>query len=346
MTDSLKTRVKWSLMRTLHHLNAPAYMPRSISGIGIIITLHRVRPNPRHDFAPLVSLEITPEFLARIIERLQALDVEIIDLDSAMARLEGEKTDRRFACITLDDGYHDNYEYARPIFERYQAPYAIYLTTGLPDRTAIFWWLVLEEQIRQREHISLRVNGEIKRYRTVSIEEKHQTYAELRNLFRTLPAAACADMARHLCDEVNVDPATLCAAHGMTWDMVREIASSEFGHIEAHTTQHMAVSRQTRNEMIEDIEAGIDRTVAETGIKPRHFAYPYGDRNAAGPREYAIAEELPLVSATTTIEGVLQARHKRQMLALPRLCINGYYQSDEYLDLTLCGISPLLERSH
>lgn len=345
MKIALKAKLKRSLMRTLFYAQVPALMPQSVAGRGFILMLHRVRPTPEHDFAPHASLEITPAFLTKLIERLHALDIEIISLDEMVRRLETGQPERRFACVTLDDGYIDNHEYARPIFERFNVPYTIYLTTGLPDRDAIFWWLVLEELIRTQDHVAVWLDGEVERHATSTLAAKHQVYARLHRRFRSLPAPACAEAAGRLCEDSGIDPAAHAAEHGMTWDMVRKIAASPFGRIEAHTTQHMAVSRMTREAMIEDIEAGIDRTFVETGIRPRHFAYPFGNPAAAGPREFAIMEDLPIASTTTTVDGVLQAHHRGALQALPRLCVNGYYQSDDYIELLLSGMTPLLART-
>jgi len=337
-----KKRLKRSIVHILSKAPLPALMPKSLGGVGFILMLHRVRPAPQHAFSVHGSLEITPDFLVRLIERLRAMDIDLVDLDEAARRLETDEPARRFACITLDDGYRDNYEYARPIFETYEAPYTVYLTTGLPDQDAIFWWLVLEETVRTRDQVSVWIDGEVERHDTQTIKAKHAIYAMLHKRFRDLPAAACADAATRLCDDIGLDPIAFCAQHGMSWDMVREIAGSRLGHIEAHTMKHMAVSRLSRDEMIRDIEGGIDRTVSETGVRPKHFAYPFGDRLAAGPRDFAILDELPIVTATTTIEGVLQRRHRLNKLALPRLGVNGHYQSDDYLNLLFRGVAPLL----
>ena len=337
-----KKHFKRSIVHMLSKSPLPAFLPKSLGGVGFILMLHRVRPRAQHDFSVHGSLEITPDFLVRLIERLQAMDIEIVDLDEAARRLETDDPGRRFACITLDDGYRDNHEYARPIFERYDVPYSVYLTTGLPDRDAIFWWLVLEDMMRSRDRVAVWIEGEVERHDIQTIEAKHRVYARLHKRFRDLSATSCAEAAMRLCDDIGLDPAAVCAEHGMTWDMVRDIADSRCGRIEAHTTKHMAVSRQSRDEMILDIEGGIDRTVSETGVRPKHFAFPFGDRHAAGPREFDVLGELPLTTATTTIEGVLHRRHGENKHALPRLGVNGYYQSDDYLDLLFRGIAPFL----
>lgn len=337
-----RKHLKRSIVHMLSKSPLPAFLPKSLGGVGFILMLHRVRPCAQHDFSVHGSLEITPDFLVRLIERLKAMDIEIVDLDEAARRLEIDDPGRRFACITLDDGYRDNHEYARPIFESYEVPYTVYLTTGLPDRDAIFWWLVLEETIRARDRIAVSIEGKVERHDIQTIEAKHRVYARLHQRFRNLPATACAEAAARLCDDIGLDPAAFCAKHGMSWDMVRDIVDSCFGRIEAHTMKHMAVGCQSRDEMIHEIEGGIDRTVSETGVRPRHFAFPFGDRHAAGPREFAILGGLPVTTATTTIEGVLHRHHRWNMHALPRLGVNGYYQSDDYLDLLFRGIAPFL----
>lgn len=345
MKMSAKKRLKRSIVYMLSKSSIPAVLPKYLGGVGFILMLHRVRPISQHAFSVHGSLEITPDFLVSLIERLRAMDIELVDLDEAARRLETDEPARRFACITLDDGYRDNYEYARPIFEKYEAPYTVYLTTGLPDQDAIFWWLVLEEMVRAQDRIAVWIDGDVERHDVQTIEAKHRVYAGLHKRFRDLPATACAEAARRLCDDIGLDPAVFCAQHGMSWDMVREIASSRIGHIEAHTMKHMAVSCLSRDAMIRDIEGGIDRTMLETGVRPKHFAYPFGDRLAAGPRDFAILGELPLVTATTTIEGVLHRRHRLNKHSLPRLGVNGYYQSDDYLNLLFRGVAPLLSMS-
>ncbi|MEZ5933581.1 MAG: polysaccharide deacetylase family protein [Alphaproteobacteria bacterium] len=323
----------------------PSLMVPLTSGIGSILMLHRVRPSQRRDFAPNACLEITPVFLERLIARLRKNDIDIVSLDDAVERLRSGGGGRRFACFTLDDGYVDNDVHARPIFERLNVPYTIYLTTGLPDRTAIFWWLVLEEQIGRRDRLDIQVKGERETFETATHEQKTQVYDHIYKHFRLLPAHDCMEASKRLCDDLEVDPAELCAREGLSWDAVGRIARSDLGHIEAHTTAHLVMSLQTRAAAIADIEAGIERIDAQTGVRPRHFAYPFGDQGAAGPRDYEILDEMPIASATTTIDGVLKAHHSTQMSSLPRINVNGLYQSDGYLDMVCCGTSPLLARA-
>jgi peptidoglycan/xylan/chitin deacetylase (PgdA/CDA1 family) len=63
-------------------------------------------------------------------------------LDEAVQRLRDENT-RPFAAFTFDDGYADNLTRALPIMERFEAPFTIYVTTGMVTPEIDAWWFGL-----------------------------------------------------------------------------------------------------------------------------------------------------------------------------------------------------------
>src|SRR6476620_2655097 len=67
---------------------------------------------------------------------------------------------RRFVCLTFDDGYRDNLEFAYPILREAGFPFAVYVPTSFPDRLGELWWLVLEAVIAKRDRIGLVIEGE------------------------------------------------------------------------------------------------------------------------------------------------------------------------------------------
>ncbi|MGI9419674.1 MAG: polysaccharide deacetylase family protein, partial [Geminicoccaceae bacterium] len=71
---------------------------------------------------------------------------------------------------------------------------------------------------------------------------------------------------------------------------------------------------------------------------PRHFAYPFGDVQAVTRREIDLVRKLSPASATTTRAGILKPQHAQDLAALPRIILNGNYQTESYVDLTLSGL--------
>src|SRR5262245_27394987 len=123
----------------LHHLMRPL-----CGGVGVILTLHHVRPRRRAAFQPNRLLEITPRYLDAAVGHLRRWGFDIISLDEMYDRLTTKNFGKRFVCFTLDDAYADNIEFAYPIFKKHNAPFAMFVPTSFPDRRGELWWVAIE----------------------------------------------------------------------------------------------------------------------------------------------------------------------------------------------------------
>jgi peptidoglycan/xylan/chitin deacetylase (PgdA/CDA1 family) len=88
----------------------------------------------------------------------------------------------------------------------------------------------------------------------------------------------------------------------------------------------------------------MSRSVLEAalGVRPEHLAYPVGDSTSAGPREFRIAAELGFKTATTTRPGVLFKAHRDHLTGLPRISVNGEFQSHRYVKVLMSGAGTAL----
>ncbi|HEX2147715.1 MAG TPA: polysaccharide deacetylase family protein, partial [Pseudorhizobium sp.] len=120
-------------------------------GRGAIFTLHHVRP-ARQTFEANAHLEVTPEFLEAAIRQLRSDGYDFVGLDDIPARLRSSES-KPFAAFTLDDGYHNNVEYALPVFERHDVPFTVFITRGFAERTHSLWWETLAELLPQVDHL-------------------------------------------------------------------------------------------------------------------------------------------------------------------------------------------------
>jgi peptidoglycan/xylan/chitin deacetylase (PgdA/CDA1 family) len=75
------------------------------------------------------------------------------------------------------------------------------------------------------------------------------------------------------------------------------------------------------------------------GVRPRYFAYPFGRKGEAGPREFEIAGALGFRAALTTRPGAVRARHSAHMMALPRMSLAGDFQHLRYVPMLMSGVS-------
>ncbi len=342
---AFKQRLKQTLIDTARLSGLPRMLAPRFGGVGAILALHRVRAASTEPFQPNRTLEVTPDFLDRTLTHLGTLEIDIVSLDEAERRLNAGDFRRRFVCITLDDGYADNYLDALPVFKAHAAPFSIYLTTGFVDHHAFFWWMTLEEVIRDHDEVALDMGGESESLATRTLQEKERAFELLHGRFRILKADVVEAAARKLSEDYGIDNAALCSAHAMTWDMAREITEGGLGRIEAHTEKHLALSLQRPEDIQAEMAASCARIAQKTGRAPRHFAYPFGDAKAVRRRETNLVAGLPIATATTTRSGALRPEHADDLMALPRVTLNGFYQSLGYLDLAMSGLPDILSRS-
>ena len=73
-----------------------------------------------------------------------------------------------------------------------------------------------------------------------------------------------------------------------------------------------------------------------------HFAYPYGDRLAAGPREFALAKAAGFKTAVTTRPGMIFPENAEYPTALPRVSLNGNYQDERILPVLTSGAATAM----
>src|SRR5947209_6652385 len=163
LQEQTLTGAKKAIIRTgleaLYFTGSHLALKPFFSGIGAILTLHHVRPARQDAFQPNRLLEVTPEFLEEVIERLRRADIDLVSLDEMRRRLLDRTFWRRFVCFTFDDGYCDNLTHAYPILRRHRVPFAVYVPTSFPDRIGELWWIALEAVIARNDRIGLDVEG-------------------------------------------------------------------------------------------------------------------------------------------------------------------------------------------
>ncbi len=307
-------------------------------GVGVIFTLHHVRPPRRGAFQPNRLLEVEPGFLEGVVLRLKARGVELVSLDELHRRLTEQDFERRFAAMTLDDGYRDNLEYAWPIFKRYQVPFALFVATAFADQIGEMWWATLERVIAANSRIVLELDGHTRFYDCTGATEKTAAFREI--YWQLRGVADEGEMRRVLSDlaaRYGVDPLAPCRELCMTWPEIARMAEDPLVTVGAHTVNHFMLRKLPPAQARAEIERGADVIEASLGKRPRHFAFPVGDVTSAGPREFALAASLGFKTALSTRPGVLFPEHREHLTALPRVSLNGHFQALRFVEVFLSG---------
>jgi len=334
----MKTALVKAAMSGLYHTGAHRLLAPYTQGVGVIFMLHHVRPGPDRPkgFAPNHILEVTPEFLDAVLDQVQEAGLDVVSLDEAVQRLK-EGDDRRFACFTFDDGYRDNLEYAYPLFKRRSLPLTLYVPTDYPGGKGELWWLALEEVIDSAAEIELCRDGALWRLSTASVPEKIRAFDAIYRWLRLLDEPTQRRGVRELAERYEVDMAADCSRLVMGWDEIRTMAADPLVTVGAHTKGHFAIAKLSEERAIDEMVGRADRLERELGRRPAHFSFPYGDPGSAGPRDFALARQAGFKTAVTTRKGMLFGEHRRHLTALPRVSLNGDFQSLTYTAVFLSG---------
>jgi len=318
----------------LHHLMRPL-----VGGVGVILTLHHVRPARRDAFQPNRLLEVTPVFFERLLRRLKRSGLDVVSPDEMHRRFITGEFKRRFVCLTFDDGYKDIKQWAWPLLRKYEMPFAVYIATSFPDRLGELWWIALEAVIAQNSRIGLLIDGKEQFFDSRTVKEKRELYDAIYGYLRSMKTEdQLRSVVRDLCACYKVDVVSFCRELCMDWQEIGEMAADPLVTIGAHTVNHKML-KKVPDDGAARAEMEMSRSVIEAalGKRPEHLAYPVGDPTSAGPREFRIAAELGFKTAVTTRPGVLFKAHRDHLTALPRISVNGEFQQQRYLKVLMSG---------
>jgi peptidoglycan/xylan/chitin deacetylase (PgdA/CDA1 family) len=321
-----------------HHLLRPIF-----AGVGIIFMLHHVRPSPDADFQPNRHLEIEPEFLRATLQHLRALDIDLVTMDEVHAQLSQRDFARRFACFTADDGYRDNRDFALPVMREFDAPLTVYVASDFAEGTGRLWWISLERVIAGASSVEVPIGGVNTRFDTSTPVAKQAAFGRLHDWLHALPGEH--DQRREmsiLCARHEVDEAAIARELCLSWEELKAFADEPLVTIGAHTVTHCNLAKQTEQAATFEIADSRARIEAVLQRPVLHLAYPYGNRIAAGPREFALAKSAGYKTAVTTRPGMIFPESAGHITALQRVSLNGNYQQERLLPVLTSGAATAM----
>ena len=321
-----------------HHLLRPIF-----AGVGTIFMLHHVRPRRDGKFQPNRHLEVAPEFLRAMLSHLRSRGVDIVTMDELHRRLTERDFSRRFACFTLDDGYRDNRDFALPVMREFEAPFTVYVASDFAQGSGHLWWIALEMVIAGASSIEVELGGVVTRLDTSTPAAKQAAFDRLHDWLRGLPGGD--DLKREvcaLCTRYGVDEAAICRELCMSWDELKSFADDPLTSIGAHSVTHCNLARQPAEVAGQEMAVSRGRIEDVVQRPVAHLAYPYGDKLAAGRREFALAQAAGFKTAVTTRPGMIFPESAGHLTALPRVSLNGNYQDRRILPVLTSGAATAM----
>ncbi|WP_267361664.1 MULTISPECIES: polysaccharide deacetylase family protein [unclassified Methylobacterium] len=282
----------------------------------LILCLHSVTAQMAGD-SLATSLSVTDQFLEDLIQDCARKAVPIVSLREALERWQ--RHDRSpFLVITFDDGYRDLYVNGFPVFKRHSVPFTVFVTTGIADRLTPMWWHALELAVKRTERFNL-LDGPVT---VVDQKEKNSVIAMLSKHFLT----ASSDRRRHLIQELAARNKTLnlddAYGSGLDWNMIKIMHDSGLAEIGAHSVSHSVFANLDCSSLEWEISKSRDRLIEMTGIKPRYFAYPFGQNHEVGKDAHGWVESCGFEAAFSTNQSLLCNHSVTDRYCIPRLVLS------------------------
>jgi peptidoglycan/xylan/chitin deacetylase (PgdA/CDA1 family) len=328
-----------SLRLELAYFSGRAWLKRQ--GAGVILRFERIRPREARRFQPLLSNEITPDFLDRTIRALKRWNYDIVSIDEVCRRAVTLASRQRFVCLTFDGIYKDVVASAYLVLARHRVPFTVYVPTAFPDGIGEAWWLALEQVIAQERRIGLMMGRNKMHFNIPTMAEKHQLYDFLSGWMRSLEPADLSAAIKDLCTRYAVDLATLSREASLDWRDLAALAADPLVTIGGATVNFPVLSNMKDAAALREMTMG--KAVMEAALRrdAKHFSYPFGERKTWKRRHMAMVEEAGFVSAVSTVPGVVEPAGHTPLLALPRITWDGRLRSMRALRVVLAGAGNL-----
>jgi peptidoglycan/xylan/chitin deacetylase (PgdA/CDA1 family) len=344
MSWQMKQNIYCSGLRLLAASGLPRVMARHSAGQGAILSFHRLYLPKPHEFGSQ-SLSISPKNFRRLVQTLQERGYDFLTMSALAERLRtGEPAQRKFVCLTFDDGFVDNYNEAYAICREFDVPMTVYLVSAFVRREFPMWGLGLEKTLAATDVLAFTWEGKEIRLDARTMWHKRQAYLTVAALFVQAQPHTIKRLCAELGARYGIDFMALSDQNALTPLMIREMHASGLVEFGVHSVNHPYLTRLEGRDARWEIMQGKRDCETLLGTEIRHFAYPYGDEGSFGPREIEFCRQLGFSTAVTTESNTIFASDRDRLLALPRLTYSGTFQDTPLLDLLLSGTLPRLRR--
>lgn len=295
MTNSLKSCLK----RPLEFSAAKFGEHRRIGSSALwIIMYHRILPNtdPRAKYEE-PGMMVTPETFRMHLKQFKQF-FEVMPLSEWVNRASnGLHLPTKACCITFDDGWADNYEYAFPLLEEEQLPATLFAVSAMAGSEKSFWPNRLAALLNNSSHElldeldwlkqpmkSARLDKKVPRPHESSISR--EAFSAIVQQLKVYPDDIINNFladAEQKYQKENADKIvpTQLPPSLMDWDHLRNVGKNPLFEIGSHTRHHCRLQQALNKETLQDEIVTSKFELQEKLDAPIDlFCYPNGDCSA------------------------------------------------------------------
>jgi len=231
---------------------------------------------------------VTPKHFTEHLAHLRGHH-RIISLRTLASSFRAGRLPRRAVVLTLDDGYVDNFDNAKPLLERYETPATFFVTTGYVGEQQEFWWDDLERSVLLTSPapptLSVTVRGERREWRLaddIAPAARLRVYREIYNVLNPLAHDERASILQELRALTRGEAPPRPGYRPLTPDEVCHLEESGLVEIGSHSVTHPRLSAQPLDAQLWELTESKKCLENMLGHPVTSFCYPYGSWDDVG----------------------------------------------------------------
>jgi peptidoglycan/xylan/chitin deacetylase (PgdA/CDA1 family) len=216
---------------------------------------------------------------------------QVITLEEAILLADNKlPLDKRYALITFDDGYVDNYEEAYPILKEEEISAVFFIPTDYVDSNIIPWWDEIAWMLKNTSKKAFSFADKNTVYLNSSILDKviRNFLTEIKLDSRSMDEKILELKAKLGCEyKVNSKDKSLF----VSWQQIKEMKSGGMT-IGSHTCSHRILTHIDKENQLLELEQSKQCLEQYLGCNIDSIAYPVGQSNTFNQAICAMAQQL------------------------------------------------------
>ena len=255
----------------------------------------------------------------------------IISLNKLVSYLKQGRVPKRSIVLTFDDGYVDNYLYARPILEKLNIPATFFIATFNINTNKAFWWDRLARVFHPEQKLPLRIP--LFNCKLSNPSKRKETFWHIYQVLQSSSPQIIDKIVTYLEQWAKLGEAKDYSCRVMNERDIRELADNRLFQIGVHTHHHSNLSSQTALLQRQEIQHSKQILENITDNPMKYFSYPYGSKDNYTVQTVRILKKSGFEAACSNYAGLVD--EDTDLYELPRCCIGNW---------DLAGFKKAIER--
>lgn len=245
---------------------------------------------------------------------------DIISTDDLVGLYSKKLIDKKYAVITFDDGYQDNYQFAYPLLKQLNIPATLFVATDFIDQKCIPWWDEVAWIIKSSSLQDIAKCGWLSESKLLSMSPAQQIKAMLR-VIKTDQNTSIQEKLTHLrlVTGKSFSIEQLEDKLFADWNMIREMADNDI-IIGSHTCSHRILSHLSEAEQEQELRLSKAKIEGELSHSTNTLAYPVGGFDSFTDATERLAQKIGYKIAFSYVNGInkkLAANTQYQLRRIP-----------------------------